>query len=489
MLKSSFSFGLIAIVAFLISCDPKEENEPTIQVENEINEFVWGGLNSWYFYQGDVAELGDNYFENVDERNSFLNTFQTPEALFESLRHPNDRFSYITDDYNELNQSRQGISQSFGYNFGLVLLGNGDDILGYVRYVLPGTPAAEAGLVRGNIFTEVNGQQLNRDNYIDLLFNNTTYTLGLASIVDSQVSTTGEEVTMTAETITENPVFLTKVLDAGDGTKVGYILYNSFRSTFHSELNNAFGELTSQGVDEFVLDLRYNGGGSVYTAMHLAGMIYGDATEDDVFGKFLHNEKKSNQNIVFPFLTSVDVVDADFNTITTESMNRLNIPRIYVLTSSSTASASELIINGLNPYMEVILIGGTTVGKNEGSVTLYDAPGSDWRDEDQANPDHTYAMQPIINRLSNVNDFTEYTEGFAPDVAVNEINFLENLPPLGDPADPLLAAALQEITGLPARLSMKATTPWAELIDQSTRNDPMNGVNLLDGALDPFELR
>lgn len=475
---SPIIFGII----FLISCNPEKENEPAIQVENEINEFVWGGLNSWYFYQGDVAELDDNYFENIDQRNTYLNTFNTPEELFESLKHPNDRFSYIVEDFDELNQSQQGISESFGYDFGLILLGNGEDILGYVQYVLPDSPADRAGLERGDIFTEVNGQQLNRSNYIDLLFNNLSYTLSLADIMDSEISPNGEEVTMTAEIITENPVFLTKVIETNNSTRIGYLVYNSFRSTFHSELNTAFGQLSNQNIDELVLDLRYNRGGFLYTAMHLSGMIYGQANNDNIFARILYNDKKSSLNIDLPFLTTVDVVDEEFNTVTTETMNRLNISRVFVLTSNLTASASEAIINGLDPYMEVVMIGDVTTGKNEGSETLYDAPQSDFKNQEQANPTHKYAMQPITSRISNVNDFTEYTDGFAPDIEVNEINFLENLPPLGDPAEPLLSVAIQEITGQPARIAEKMSTPWAKLIDHSRQEDPLADVILLDGA-------
>jgi len=136
-------------------------------------------------------------------------------------------------------------------------------------------------------------------------------------------------------------------------------------------------------------------------------------------------------------------------------MNKLNLDHLYVLTGSGTASASEMVINGLKPYIDVTLIGEQTVGKDVGSVTLYDSPPY-YSNKENLNPDHKAAMQPIVVKLFNSegNDYSHHSSirsngnvGFPADYAVREIDHLEDLPPLGDPDDPLLHEALQVITG------------------------------------------
>ena len=120
----------------------------------------------------------------------------------------------------------------------------------------------------------------------------------------------------------------------------------------------------------------------------------------------------------------------------------LNLTKIYILTSKSTASASELVINGLAPYIDVVQIGDFTIGKNVGSITLYDSPDFS---KNSVNPNHKYAMQPIVLKIVNKDGFGDYqVNGLTPDVQLLEN--LGNLPPLGDTSEPLLAAAINMIT-------------------------------------------
>lgn len=436
----------IAALTILVSC--KDKDGPKIKSENEINTFVWKALNYWYYWLEDVPDLNDNRFSNESSRNEFLNGFSSPLDLFNSLKYSADRFSWIVDDYEALNNSFQGINKSFGHEFGLVYLESGSNqIIGYVQYVLSGSPADQAGLMRGDIFYAVNGTQLTDTNYSNLLFQQESYVLSLATLENSVLTPIGETPLMSAVVIQENPVLLAKTIDF-EGYKVGYIVYNQFTHTFHSELNQAFASLKAAGAEHLVLDLRYNSGGSVYTAMHLAGMIYGQATDQTVFGRILYNEKQKRRNLTLPFLTRVDVLDGDFNTLRTENMSRLNVSKLYVLTTGATASASELIIAGLKSYMDVVLIGSKTVGKNEGSITLYDAPNDEYRDVLKANPNHKWAMQPIVTKLADSQNFADYSQGFSPDIALLEHQLLSFMKPLGDPEDIFLKTALEDIAGI-----------------------------------------
>jgi C-terminal processing protease CtpA/Prc len=116
--------------------------------------------------------------------------------------------------------------------------------------------------------------------------------------------------------------------------------------------------------------------------------------------------------------------------------------KVYVLTSASTASASELVINGLKPHITVVQIGDVTTGKNVGSVTLYDSPTFG---KENRNPNHRYAMQPLVLKIVNSEGFGDYQNGLQPNFALKET--VSNLDVLGSASEPLLKLAIAKITG------------------------------------------
>src|SRR5699024_2021466 len=177
---------------------------------SEKKQFVWKGLNLWYYWQQEVPQLGDDYFDNDQAFQNYLIGFTDAETLFNTLLYDEDRFSWFIDDYEKQEEAFKGISKSFGFSFGLIRLQDSNDIFGYVQYVVPDTPAEEAGLERGDLFTAVNGTQLTVNNYMGLL-DDDRYTLTMATIHDNTISETDETVSMTAEEIHENPVFMAKV--------------------------------------------------------------------------------------------------------------------------------------------------------------------------------------------------------------------------------------------------------------------------------------
>ena len=116
--------------------------------------------------------------------------------------------------------------------------------------------------------------------------------------------------------------------------------------------------------------------------------------------------------------------------------------KVYIITSENTASASELVINGLKPYIQVVQVGATTIGKNQGSVTIYDYIDAQGKVK---NPKHKWAMQPLVMKIENAKGVGDYVNGLSPDIFIEEIG--SNLGVLGDESEPLLARTLQEITG------------------------------------------
>ena len=169
---------LITISILIISCskDASDKLEDTIDIVDqerelkiEINDFIWEGLNYWYYWQENVPDLSDTKVNNATSYEAFLDKDE-PTDFFNSLKHPDDRFSWIQDDYEELENLLQGVELSNGMEFGLFVECNNTDVFGYVRYVQKNSDAEAKGVTRGMFFNTIDNTRLNRDNYRDLLY-------------------------------------------------------------------------------------------------------------------------------------------------------------------------------------------------------------------------------------------------------------------------------------------------------------------------------
>ncbi|MGA9239920.1 S41 family peptidase [Robiginitalea sp.] len=457
---------------------------PNPDADVVVQNFMWQAMNLWYFWQADVPELADDAFPTDEEYTNFLASESDPGAFFDNrLRFSEDRFSFYSDDYTELTQSLAGISRNNGMEFGLIQFSGSSNVFGYVRYILPNSDASTKEIERGDLFTGVNGVTLTAENYQELLFGeDPTYTLNMADIQGNDVVPNGREVTLTKEeNFQEDPVYLTEVFENIGGENVGYLMYNGFTNEFDRELNEAFGFFVSRGVTALVLDLRYNSGGSVNSSRLLSSMIYGTNTDE------VYLEQQWNDFIQEAFTEDDPDALKDFFASAVSSgvpLNTLNLDRVYILTTRSTASASELVINGLNPYIQVIKIGTTTRGKNEFSLTMVDdpnRPGAPFiytpEREGSINSENAWAIQPLVGRNKNaVGDFGDIN-GFIPDIELQED--LENLGVLGDPNEPLLARALQAISGATAK-SFNQPAMAAEPFTYSKLFLPMKDNMVLD---------
>ncbi|GAA4326798.1 S41 family peptidase [Pontixanthobacter gangjinensis] len=419
------------------SSEITEPNGSAEDPELEIERFVYNALNEIYLYKADVPELANNYFENSNEKSEYLAGASSPEALFDDLTSKADRFSFITDDYKSLEDRFDGVSGATGIKYGIGRISGTNNVFGIIRYVLPGTSAEEAGLVRGDIFTEINGQKLTRSNFSDLI-DQSGFTINVGQVNNGEITLTDKTVTLSDDPYTENPVFISKVFEI-EGRKIAYLMYNSFTGNFDDELNTVFGEFKTAGVTDLVLDLRYNGGGSVESAKDLSSMITGQF-QGDVFVKEQWNAKY--QSFYETQNPEALLNRFDDRTRTGEKINSLNLSEVYILTSASSASASELVINGLDPYINVVQVGDHTVGKFQASVTLYD---SDDFSKEGASENHTYALQPLVFKSLNSVGKTDYVNGLQPDITyVENLNEFGNL---GDVDEPLLQKAMDAILG------------------------------------------
>lgn len=448
-MKTKFKLIIVFLLAVFSFQSCQDQDDVAVPSNLAINDFIWKGLNLYYLWQADVPNLSDNKFANQAELDTFLNGYSKPENLFESLLYKPasiypateavDRFSWIVSDYLELEGMLQGSTNNNGVEFGLShKTPNSSELFGWVRYIIPNSDASTKNIKRGDVFYGVNGTQLTMSNYQALLFgSNNDYTLNMADINGGAFTPNGKSVALTKTILDENPILINKVIVSGSH-KIGYLMYNGFYSNYDTQLNDAFATLKSQGVTDFVLDLRYNGGGSIQTATRLASMITGQFT-GQVFAKQQWNAKiESYFNANNPESLKNLFVDK----MGTTAINSLNMTKVYILTSKGTASASELVINGLKPYVDVVQIGDVTVGKNVGSVTLYDSPDFSATNR---NPSHRYAMQPLVLKIVNGAGFGDYQSGLTPTFQLAET--LSTLDVLGSTTEPLLNLAIGKITG------------------------------------------
>ncbi|MFL2594597.1 MAG: S41 family peptidase [Flavobacteriaceae bacterium] len=424
-------FLLYVLLLFtLISCKDEDDNIAPRQYDFEIEDFIWEGLNTYYYWQNSVPDLADNRFDSQKSYANFLSQFNANhELLFESLLSDKDRFSWIMSDYTALEKQLSRIYTTSGMMIGLGRTGNSDDLFAFVRYVLPDSDAATKNIVRGDLFLSVNNEQLTVDNYRALLSSEVeSFSIELAQINDQMVTPTGISVDLVKTEIQENPIHMHKLIELNN-VKIGYLMYNGFVADFDDELESAFAEFQTQGVDQLIVDLRYNRGGSVSTSIKLASMITGQFS-GEVFAQTQHNDKRSSLNEDYLFeATAV----------------QLKMDRLYVISSEDTASASEFLINGLSPYIDVIVIGDDTTGKNVGSYSIYD-----WIDDKgNVNPRHTWAMQPITLKIANSEGFADFENGLQADYRLQEV--VANLGTLGEIDEPLLQKTLEVMGVLPPK--------------------------------------
>ena len=452
------------LVAFVFASCSKDSdsNEITTTKPDEINNFVWKAMSSWYYWQPNVADLSDSKIASAINYANFING-KTPDALFYSLlyqRGTTDRFSWIENSNEVVYASKIAeVEKSGGFNYGIYPKdASGVNIVALINYIVPGSPAALAGLKRGDVITKINGSQLTSSNYDQL--DNAQITVTLAASVQftsSSLVTTDKAATVsiTKADIDENPVayYEKKVY----GSKIiGYLVYNGFKSDYNDELNAAFAKMKSDGINELVLDLRYNGGGSLETAVALAQMINGSFTGKP-YAYLDFNDKHNNEDGFENLSDKVrifNLVDNEPTFQSEESINSLTLTKIYVLTSFQTASASELTVQCLKKYISVATIGEETTGKFVGSNTLYDSPAYNYTSYDNRSTKHKWQLQPITFSYYNKDKDANPTN-ITPDYPVNPYSVFLNLVEFGNVKDPCLKKALELITGQTMRTTEK----------------------------------
>lgn len=434
---------LLVVTGVLVACD--EEGtvpDPEVPTKTEapaltqkVNKFIFEVMDDIYLWSEELPDIDYKY--ETDSKDYF------DKLLFEE-----DVWSYLTDDVEALENSFQGIEKSFGWSLAFGLFSNTGNVFAIVEYVYPNTPAETAGIKRGDIIVLMNGADITEDNYRDLLSGeDLNITLGV--LTEDGIST-GSDVSLTALELNLNPLVKTSVIEH-EGYKIGYIFYAQYISNYNDAIDTALESMMAQNVDNLVIDLRYNPGGTIGAAQHLCSAIapLNIVDEEETLVTYRWNDRYQQYWVNNQIMNEIAV---NFNA---QVPVKLGLENVHILTGSGTASASELTITGLKPYMQVTTVGDTTFGKYTASITL---KPEDWYDN---NPSYyeeiaNWGLQPIVLRYANAWGVTDFKDGFAPDILVFDDLF--DTYPLGDMNDPLFAAAIEDITGTPVITALKSAT-------------------------------
>ncbi len=303
--------------------------------KDDVNTWVYDSMRDYYLF-----------YDQVD-RNTRVSDYATPEQLIADLRvGPNDTFSYVTDETTYNAFFSEGETFGFGWNFA-----RDDDNALLFSLIEPGSPLAEAGVMRGDQLVSINGisidafDRLPREERGNIVGNgDDIVTLDLVIARDNQPD---RQVQVTKATFNLQTVLDARVIEQ-DGVNIGYLHFYQFINTSSDELSQAFATFDQAGVTELVIDLRFNGGGRIAVANELASYALGSERSQNIFTTFKFNDKYA---------------EADFSIAFEAMQNSLSLSRVFVLQSSNTCSASELVVNSLRPFMTVVTIGSTSCGK------------------------------------------------------------------------------------------------------------------------------
>ncbi|WP_200976237.1 S41 family peptidase [Echinicola sp. 20G] len=449
--------------------DPNPTPDPNPDIEDNTSPNI--AINNW------IQEIMDDYYYWNSTMNDPIAADSDPSLYFDTLLVDQDRFSVIYPNYQDLVNSLQGVSKEAGYEFTLFRASQtNQDVIAVILYVKKGSPAEAAGLLRDDVITEINGTTLTLSNYQSLLSSiDEDHTVTVARYDETLNDGTGgyaylsEPLTMSTLVFSENPIYLDSVYSVGSH-KIGYLVYNFFTpgtevnpsdnvtyGLYDQELDEIFADFKAQGVNEFVLDLRYNGGGYVSSAVNLASLIASGVSQSDIFYKTKYN---TGVQAYFTQAYGANYFNSTFLDKPANIGNQLSSSTIYIIATGGTASASELIINGLKPYMTIKIIGETTYGKNVGSAVF----------EDDENEENHYGLLPIISQSFNSLDQSDYSNGFDPDIESDEFDG-GRLLPLGDVNEAMLSVAIGQITGAGSRMIKKEPMDRVEIVNSLKLNN------------------
>ena len=450
-MKYTTFLSTLLICLFFGSCG--DDKEPQSKRKDIPKNIAWieDTMRDHYYWYKDIPSE-DRLDYTLNEKDFFMSLLSESDGK-KYITSSGTRHNYFSNIKNLSDPATYSIRSSSGqgkisYGFELMSVYTNPthtNMQLLVQYVLKDSPAEESGIKRGDWITHIEDKPITSSDFSAILNGGGEVTL-IIQRWDSERKrhvTVPEKINLpAAREVLDNPIHTAKVITTpSKGKKVGYLVYNHFTKGISDNDNSYDNELrklsgtTFDGVDEFVLDLRYNGGGYISSAAILCAILAPKATLGKPLCYLKYNDKSYPKE---------SVINAGEDLLKPNGKN-LNLSTLYVLVSSSSASASEMLINSLRPYMkEVVIIGEQTLGKNVASNAY-------------TSSDKAWEINPIICIVYNSERNADYANGFPPDYKLNEaftptlqdpnIVTLDEVRELGDENERLLRVALNLIDG------------------------------------------
>ena len=421
-------FCFLFFALFLISCESTDE---PITYEENSNEYV----NNWMYNQMKRYYLWNNAIKNQGD------LALDPKEYFKTLLQSEDIYSYALHP-EKPETTPKNLRSKFGFDVSFIAFEG--KYYGVVLYALEDSPAKNNGLQRGQLITHVDGVELKFENY-DNLYNSMLAETQLDLKVVSYSAQLGFSSPKTVSILQgftfSQPISYQVIEDKN--TKIGYANIPHFDVGQAQLYLQLFQELKSKSITELVLDLRYNGGGDISSAAALSIILAPNIKADDLYIKFEGNQNGGNVDQSF-----ITALKSNESSVSFDALRNVHpsINKVYILCGKRTASASELIINNLKPYMEVVTIGEKTFGKDVAGFPIVD----------DRNPDKRgWILYPSIYKLFNARHEGNYSKGINPEIYLDELQQPEVFA-LGNRSETLLQAALNSISGNTNKIKREA---------------------------------
>lgn len=445
-IKKLFFFCITLFLLLLTSCQEDRTGEYLARTEED--RWIVEKMQEVYLWYKDIPESGLNYFAVPKD---FFPTILSKTAQ----NNKGDKYSFI--EINE-NADTRYIDQESSYGFDFILysdfIGKTQNNYARVIFVLPNSPASEAGLKRGDWISGVNNEILTGNNY-GYLYRGEARRFATARIEKKEnklqwVNT--DTLSLTASRpVEDNPFYVDTIYQTG-GKRIAYLMYNRFtpgptgseeETTYNNRMIQTFSKFKASGFDDLILDFRYNAGGSLSCSQLMASILAPAASIGKTYCSAVFNDKNSAGNFELPLSGQMN-----------KGLN-LDLKKVYIIVSNLTQFAPEILINGLIPYMgeeNIILTGTTTNGQNV-ALQAISTP-------------YNFTLYPVVATLYNGADKSDFYKGFSPTIehTLSETTSYDSLYALGNLKELLLRNTIDLIlTGsmpdVPTEASTTRATP------------------------------
>ncbi len=416
--KLRFPLSVILIILLVISgC--KKDDDKGIPVKQDNVDF-YREMKNWYYWNSFIPEVNPSAYSSLERLLAAI-IYKDLDRNWSFVRNWDEFWAYLNN------------SEFIGYGFG-----HRYDQSGNLRitHIFNTVSMYQQGVRRSWIIRAINGVNITPGTIIGPLLGPDQ--AGVSNTFRfEKPDGTFTDISVAKASITMNTVLHHEIININD-KRIGYMVLSGFLGTTENDLKNVFDSFKQSNINELILDLRYNGGGLTSAARKLASLIVGSQFAGYPFVRYNFNSLKQQENRVENF---------------TNESNSLSINRLVVITTGGTASSSELIINGLKPYMNVITVGARTYGKPVGASVLRFK--------------QKWAMAPITFKTENANNEGDYFNGLPVNIPAGD--GLDRM--FGDPEELSLKAALGFITaGVTKSDKVVWENPWPAQRDSWTLN-------------------